>query len=109
MDTVEVVYRLTKSFPREEAYGLTAQMRRAAVSVVSNIAEGHGRCSRPQFRHYLSLANGSLRELETQGLIAGRLGYLSATHVDRLLVRTAELGRLISGLFRALAPRRSSP
>ena len=79
MDLVERVYELSKRFPREETYGLTSQMRRAAVSVPSNIAEGAAGRSAVQFRNYLSVAIGSLNELATQLEIAVRIGYLNAT------------------------------
>src|SRR5437588_5762251 len=78
MELVERIYDLTKSFPREEIYGLTSQLRRAAVSVPSNIAEGAADRSRVQFKNYLSVAIGSLNELETQLEIARRIGYLDA-------------------------------
>jgi four helix bundle protein len=79
MDLVEKVYELTKTFPREEVYGLSSQMRRAAISAPSNIAEGAANRSSVQFRNYLSVAIGSLNELATQLEIAHRIGYLDAT------------------------------
>ncbi len=79
MDLVVLVYELTKSFPREETYGLTSQMRRAAVSAPSNIAEGAADRSKDQFRNFLRTAIGSLNELNTQLEIAFRIGYLSET------------------------------
>jgi four helix bundle protein len=77
MDLTEMVYQATKAFPREELYGLTNQVRRAAVSIPSNIAEGQARQSTAEFRNFLSLARGSLAEVETQLMIAQRLGYLT--------------------------------
>ena len=77
MDLVEVVYELAKRFPQDELYGLTSQVRRAVVSVPSNIAEGEGRNSPNDFARFLSIANGSLREVETQLFIAVRLDYLA--------------------------------
>ncbi len=76
MDLVDNVYILTKEFPREEIYGLTNQIRRSAVSIPSNIAEGAGRNSNPQFSNFLSFSNGSTLELETQLIISNRQGYL---------------------------------
>ena len=79
MDLVEKIYELTKNFPREEIYGLSSQLRRAAVSVPSNIAEGAADRSQVQFRNYLSVAIGSLNEMATQLEIAFRIGYLNET------------------------------
>jgi four helix bundle protein len=103
LDLAEAVYRQTCCFPKEETYGLTAQMRRAAVSVPSNIAEGQGRRSDRPFSLHLSIAHGSLRELETQVLLAGRLGYLAESRVSELLQATSEVGRLITGLDNAVS------
>lgn len=105
MDLVELVYSATKQFPREELYALTNQLRRAAVSVPSNIAEGQGRASGKEFRNFLSMAYGSLREVETQIIIAGRLGYLSADRVQVVLDVSGEVGRLINGLSNSLMQR----
>jgi len=102
MDLVTQVYRITRAFPREEAYGLTAQVRRAAVSVPSNIAEGQGRRGTREFLNHLSMARGSLLEVETQLEIAHRLGYLPPTYRTTLRNQTATVGRLINGLIRAL-------
>ena len=103
MDLVEGIYAATKQFPKEELYGLTSQVRRAAVSIPSNIAEGQGRKSTSEFLHYLSIAYGSLRAVETQILIAGRLLYLKQEDVNRLLESSAEVGRLINGLSNSIA------
>lgn len=102
MDLVEAVYSVTASFPPEERFGLTAQVRRAVVSVPSNIAEGQGRRSRNEFIHFLSVAHGSLREVETQLLIAQRLRYVNAPETDDALALSDEVGRLLSGLTRSL-------
>jgi four helix bundle protein len=104
MDLVEDVYRLTKKFPKEELYGLTSQLRRCSVSVPSNIAEGQGRGTDPEFAHRLSIAHGSLREAETQLLIATRLQYVDGRDADALLDRAAEVGRLVTGLRKSLLP-----
>jgi four helix bundle protein len=102
MDLVEAVYAATKSLPREEIYGLTNQIRRSAVSIPSNIAEGHCRNGRREFVHHLSIALGSLGELETQILIASRLGYLSAETLPELRDLASEMGRIIVGLMHSL-------
>ncbi len=102
MDLVEAVYAVSKHFPREETYGLTSQVRRAAVSVPSNIAEGQGRRSPKEFYNYLSIAHGSLREVETQILIAQRLGYLNSIQSDNVMDIAGETGRLINGLSNSL-------
>ena len=103
MDLVEEVYSVSKEFPREEIYGLTSQIRRAAVSIPSNIAEGQGRRTTPDFLRHLSIAYGSLRELETQILIAMRLRYLAQEKGENCLRIAAEVGRLLNGLMSALA------
>lgn len=105
MDLVEHVYSASRLWPKEEIYGLTGQIRRAAVSVPSNIAEGQGRASTKEFLHHLSIAHGSLRELETQTLLAQRLGYLSDEASDHIPDYSAEVGRLLNGLMNALNVR----
>lgn len=102
MDLVQEIYLETKSFPKEETYGLLSQMRRAAVSIPSNIAEGQGRDSTKEFLHHLSIAYGSLCELETQMLISCRLGYFSQQIHDRLFDSSSRVGRLINGLSNSL-------
>ena len=84
MDLVTEIYKLTDSFPKREVYSLTDQIRRAAVSVPSNIAEGQAHYSRPEFRHYLRHSAGSLAELETQLLLAERLGYADHSSTESL-------------------------
>jgi four helix bundle protein len=103
MDLVEEVYIASKNFPREEVYGLTSQLRRAAVSIPSNIAEGQGRRTTPDFLRHLSIAYGSLREVETQILIAIRLRYLAARKCQDAMNIAAEVGRLLNGLMASLA------
>ena len=98
------VYRLTESLPKREAYGLTDQMRRAAVSVASNIAEGYGRLSDLQFRQFLGNARGSLCELQTQVELAADLDYLKKEDGRELMVRAAEVGRILNGLIVSLKP-----
>lgn len=102
MDLVEETYRLTKEFPREELYGLTSQMRRAAVSIPSNIAEGHGRGSDTEFLRFLRIAYGSLRELETQVIIAVRLMYATPEISNEIMEYAAHTGRLLNGLMNKL-------
>ena len=104
MDLVVAVYKASSTWPKEEQYGLTNQVRRASVSVPSNIAEGQGRRGRAEFLRHLGIAHGSLRELETQVIIASRLHYLGKEHSDRLLAQAAEVGRLLQGLMRSLEP-----
>ena len=101
VDLVTEVYRITKNFPKEEVYGLTSQLRRAAVSVPSNIAEGQSRGSR-EFAHFLSIALGSLSELETQMIIARRLGYVQESELATFTQMAGETGRLIHGLSRSI-------
>jgi four helix bundle protein len=103
MDLVENVYLATKMFPKEEIYGLSSQLRRAVVSIPSNIAEGQGRSSAKEFQNFLSIAHGSLREVETQLIIAQRLGYLKVKGLSTLLELAAEVGRLTKGLQNSLA------
>jgi four helix bundle protein len=102
MDLVEAVYRATQHWPRDELYGLTNQARRAAVSVPANIAEGQGRRGATEMLHYLSMADGSLHELETHLLIAQRLRYLDGASATLLLAQTAEVGRILGGFMRRM-------
>lgn len=103
MDLVEGVYKVSRSFPREEMYGLTSQLRRATVSVPSNIAEGQGRSTTADFLRHLSIAYGSLLEVETQVLIATRLHYLAPGNCSDVLRMAGEVGRLLNGLMSSLA------
>ena len=96
------IYRATQKFPKDELYGLTSQMRRAAVSVASNIAEGKGRYSRKEFAQFLYRARGSLLELETQLFIARALDYLEPPTSCRIENSTKELGRILNGLIRSV-------
>ncbi len=105
MDAVTDVYRLTDSFPQREQFGLTNQARRAAVSVPSNIAEGQGRGTTKDYIHFLYISRGSLQELETQLMIAERLGFAPPDQVQPLLARTTEVSRILSGLINALSSR----
>ena len=103
MDLVVEIYRLCENFPSVERYGLSAQMQRAAVSIPSNIAEGQARKSRGAFLNHLSIAGGSLAELETQLMLAQRLGFCSELACKTLLGSTEEIGRMLSGLKNSLA------
>jgi len=102
MDLVTEIYRVTRTLPREEMYGLTNQLRRAAVSVPSNIAEGQARFSKKEFHHFLSHARGSSVEIETQITIAENLEYLSPQQTRPLLNQAAELGRVLNGLIASI-------
>jgi len=102
MELVIDVYKITKQFPKSEMYGLCGQMQRCAVSVPSNIAEGHQRNSTPQFLQFISIARGSLGELETQIILAFRLEYLDKNTKEELLNRVARVGRLIGGMMKSL-------
>lgn len=101
MDLASLVYQLTGQLPPEERYGLTSQMRRGVVSIASNIAEGQCRASAKDFVRFLRMAYGSLGEVETQIMLAERLGFSSAAAVEALLALCGEVGRLINGLIRA--------
>ena len=98
---VTALYRATQSFPNEERFGLTSQLRRASVSIPSNIAEGQGRLTRGEFRQFLGHAKGSICEVETQLTIAHNLGYLNEPAV--LLEKLHEVARLLNGLLNSLA------
>ena len=102
MNLVTEIYCATKMFPIEERYGLSNQLRRAAVSVPSNIAEGQARFSAKEFHRFLATARGSLAEIETQLEIAKTLGYLTRPQGAVLLKSTAELGRVLNGLLAAI-------
>ena len=102
MDLVTNIYRVSHKFPREEIFALTSQLRRAAVSVPSNIAEGQGRSSRKEFLYFLGTAKGSLSEVETQILIARNLGYIGEEDLPALLNLSAEVGRILNGLLASL-------
>jgi four helix bundle protein len=102
MDLVTTVYRASQRFSKEEIFGLTSQTRRAAVSVPSNIAEGHARTSKKEYQYFLSNARGSLAELETQLTIAHQLAYIDETGINQLLERLGEVGRILNGLLASL-------
>jgi len=97
-------YRLTKGFPREEIYGLSSQMRRAAVSIPSNIAEGNGRLGTPEYRHFLGIARGSNFELQTQLEIARELSMGDSKLINEAESLSHEVGKMIYGLLESLKP-----
>jgi four helix bundle protein len=103
MDLCEHVYTLSKSFPAEERFGLTAQIRRAAVSVPSNIAEGYGRARTQDYLRFLNVALGSLAEVETQLLLSGRLGFRTDDDLASIMALVRELDRVLCALIRAVS------
>ncbi len=103
VDLVEAIYKSTQVFPREDLYGLTSQLRRAVVSIPSNIAEGQGRGPTKEFTHHLAIAYGSLCEAQTQLLIAKRLGYIADNQYAALFEHSQEVGRLLNGLINSLS------
>ncbi|MGC8863223.1 MAG: four helix bundle protein, partial [Armatimonadota bacterium] len=108
MDLVEECYKVTASFPREQQFGLTSQLQRAAVSIPANIAEGHGRQSTGDYLHHLSMARGSLMELETHLEMAFRLGYLPEPRMTVLFNQTSEIARMLNGLIASLRKRKKT-
>ena len=103
---VKDIYQTTTRFSSEEKFGLVNQMRRAAVSIPSNIAEGHARTGTREFPHFISIAMGSLAELETQIILSADLGYLKASEKQRLLQELDTLGKMLRGLHKSLNQRR---
>ena len=108
MDLVAVTYDLSAKLPKTEIYGLATQIRRAAVSIPANVAEGHGRDHLGDYLHHLSIANGSLMELETHLLLCARLSYIPPNEVEGLLEKTGEVSRMLSGLTRSLKHSRTA-
>lgn len=100
MDLVIHIYELTKRFPRDELFGLTAQMRRAAISIPSNIAEGNQRRTIADRRRFIATAQGSLSEMETQIEISSRLGYVTDQQFLHAIELTDHLGRMLTNLYR---------
>jgi four helix bundle protein len=103
MELAEHTYAVTKKFPRDERFGLTSQTQRAAVSIPANIAEGHARRSTKEYVHHLSIARGSLAELETHVILATRMNYISREEVAELWKSMQTTGRLLNGLMRKLS------
>jgi len=108
MSLVIEIYKSTTNFPRHEIYGLSSQLRRAAVSVPSNIAEGHGRATSGEFVQFLCHARGSLCEVETQIIIARELAYITGEQERLLTVKTDQLGRILQGLIASIQRRKSN-
>ena len=104
VDLVELSYRICKKLPTDERYGLISQIRRAAVSVPANIAEGYGRRRRGDYLQHLSIANGSLKELETHFLICRRLGHLTPADIQSPLELAGEVGKMLGSMVRRLEP-----
>jgi four helix bundle protein len=102
MNLAEAAYRLTAKFPKQEAYGLTSQLRRSAGSVPANIAEGYGRDSKGAYVQQLRVAQGSLKEFETHLLLAERVGVINASELAPLLVKSETVGKMLRGLIRAV-------
>ena len=109
MDLVERVYGLTEKFPTEEKFGLTSQLRRSAVSIPANIAEGHGRKYTNAYLNHLSIAGGSLMELETLLQLTARLGLIENEAQNLLLAQTDEIGKMPSGLRNSLRQLPTDP
>jgi four helix bundle protein len=105
IDFADLVYSMTRLFPREERFGLTNQMRRAAVSIASNIAEGSARTSRIDFARFIELATGSIWEVVTQAVVGKRLGFLSEADYERLYTAAETQSRMLSGLRKSLLAR----
>ncbi len=108
MAVAEQVYRLTVRFPRDEVYGMTSQIRRAAVSVAANVAEGHGREHSGSFVQFLRVAQGSLKELETHLLLALRVDLAPPAEVEPILVQCEELGKMLRSLIRSIQRKQAN-
>jgi four helix bundle protein len=108
MAVAEQAYQLTRSFPKDEVYGMANQIRRAAVSVAANIAEGHGRENSGSFVQFLRMSQGSLKELETHLFLAMRVNLVQAPKVSPVLQKCDELGRMLRSLIRSIQRRQSN-
>jgi four helix bundle protein len=102
MELCVALYKLTRNFPREEIYGLTSQLRRASVSIASNIAEGQGRSTREQYKYFVGIARGSSFEIETQLEIAKELGFADITRIEEVEMLSTEVGRMLTSLAKKL-------
>ncbi len=102
LDLAEAVYQFCKAFPTDEKFNLEAQIKRSVVSISSNIAEGAGRGSNNEFKHFIMVALGSSFELETQLLLAGRLKYGQQSVLDHLMIQVEEVQKMLSGLHKSI-------
>jgi len=102
IDFVEEIYKITAKFPEEEKFGLVSQMRRAAVSIPSNIAEGANYRSRKEFRKFIRIAKGSLSELETQLIISSKLGFILNESYNKIIEQSDQISRMLAGLMNSL-------
>jgi four helix bundle protein len=102
VDFVTDVYALSKRFPTDERFGLTAQLRRAAISIPANIAEGHARSSRPEYRHFVNIARASVAEVDTELTVAERLGYANRSELTSVRARIEMMSRMLTQLRRSL-------
>lgn len=109
MELTTAIYAITSRFPTSEAFGLSSQMQRAAVSIPSNIAEGHARDSTKEFLRFVSIAMGSLAEIETQLILSNRLNYIEEDKLGTLFGQTGEIGRMLRGLQHSLKAKLPSP
>ena len=107
MDVAVETYRLTSSFPKEEMFGLTSQMRRAAVSIASDIAEGEGRKSKNEFSHFLGIALGSKSELETQLILSERVNLLKTTDTEPIKKSLDDIGKMLTALRRKIGSQKN--
>jgi four helix bundle protein len=108
MDLLVDVYAITETFPKSEQYGLVSQIRRASVSIPSNLAEGSSRRSTAEFLRYINIASGSLAELETQLIASQKLQFITEEHLNPLMVRVDEISRMLQGLYDSLQKRMNS-
>ena len=102
MNLAQECYYLTKEFPREELYGMVSQIRRSAVSVPANIAEGYGRKSRAEYIRFLYISQGSLKELETHLILSGRVELASKEKIKKIILKCEKVGKILGGLIRSL-------
>ena len=105
IDLTTCIYRLTRSFPKDETYGLVSQLRRSSVSIASNIAEGRGRLNKAEFRQFLGVAQGSLFELKTQLLVAKNLGMVKGEALDTAEQLSNQVSKMFRAFIQALGPR----